>query len=145
MQLQYRGGTTFVNFPRNHSENGVRFVFAACEHKDFFCAHYLADAHRDRAFRDLVDTVEKAGIVAYGFFCEPYAVGDAVERRARLIKSDMSVAADAQNLNIDDGVLKQGGIPCTFFVDVFRRATGILTFFISTSIFENRLRVMKFT
>lgn len=79
------------------------------------------------------------------FFGEPYAVGDAVERRARLIKSDMSVAADAQNLNIDDGVLKQGGIPCTFFVDVFRRATGNIDVSHIDVDFENRLRVMKFT
>ena len=95
MPLQHGSGTTFVDFPRNHFENGVRFVFAACEHKDFFCAHYFADAHRDRAFRDLVYLTEKAGIVAYGFFGESYAVGDAVERRARLVKSDVSVAADA--------------------------------------------------
>ena len=97
-------------------QNGLGLGLAGGEEQHFVGRHDIGDAHGVCVFRNFIDGGEEAGVGLDGALSQGYAVGIADELFAGLVEADVSVAADAQKLQVnaahgaDQGIVLAAGL-----------------------------------
>src|ERR1700743_849804 len=132
MMLQRGGGDTRRDRPFDSLRDRSRLRRAAGEQQNAERFEKCADAHRSGGPRNFFAGLERFAIVVDGFFRQNFQARAGAKARSRLVESDMPVAADAEDLQVDsagvaDGLLVSGAIAIVIFrnravgdVDVFR-------------------------
>src|SRR5260370_34060285 len=82
---------------------GDRWLFggAVGEKQNYLRFENGADAHSDGALRNFFFGGKELAIVLDGFLAENFQAGARTEARGRFVESDVAVAADAENLQVD--------------------------------------------
>src|SRR5258708_35787349 len=81
---------------------------AICEKENPLCFENGADAHGDGALGNLFFGGEELAVVFDGFFAENFQTGSRTEAGGRFVESDVAVAADAADLQVDAARLANG-------------------------------------
>src|SRR5258708_15584512 len=81
---------------------------AICEKENPLCFENGADAHGDGALGNLFFGGEELAVVFDGFFAENFQTGSRTEAGGRFVESDVAVAADAENLQVDAARIANG-------------------------------------
>ena len=103
VRLQGGRGAELAHRAFDAALDRVLLVLAEREENDLLGFADRADAHGERALRDGLHVAleEETGVVLDRRGREVHDRGAALEGRAGLVERDVSVAADAQNLNVD--------------------------------------------
>ena len=103
MSLQYGSGAVDGHGTLHHALYGVCLVLACGDHYYLPCSHDARKAHRCGLGGHLGDvSVEESGVVAPGLLGKIHEVCKGIERAARLVEGDVSVASYAQHLDVYD-------------------------------------------
>ena len=88
----------------------ILLVSAGDNHNDLLGSHNGADTHSDGGLRNIVDGIEEALVGIDGHFRQLNLVGHSGEIIFRLVEADMSVVANAQQLQIHAAPLLDLGL-----------------------------------
>ena len=112
MSLERGSGAELGHRALDAALDGVLLVLAEREEDDLLRLADRADAHRERALRDGLHVAleEEAGVVLHRRRGEVDDRGAALEGRAGLVERDVSVAADAEHLDVDAAGLLDLGL-----------------------------------
>ncbi|MPN07706.1 hypothetical protein SDC9_154977 [bioreactor metagenome] len=84
----------------------LRLVFARCEQQKLFRAEDISHPHRDRARRNLVPRCKESRVRIDRTLVELFHMRAVIEHPPRLVKADVPIHANAEQLHID-GLLRQ--------------------------------------
>src|SRR5207248_2778347 len=101
MELQGGGGYGRRQRPLDGSGDGGGFGRAGGQEENSFGLENCADAHGDGALRNLFARRKKFAIVFRGVFAENLQASARADAGSRLIETDVSIAADAEDLQVD--------------------------------------------
>ena len=146
MEAQKGGGHLGGYGAKHHIINNLGFPLAAGGKEDFFCLHNGAYSHGNRLPRHLGAMGKKAGIGLDGGLGKVYHMGKFREMAAGLVKPNVAVVADAQQLDIhraDSG--QQFLILAAFLLGILGLAAGNMGIFLWNVYFVKEVLVHKIT
>ena len=101
MELQHRGGTFRSHIAGDHLLNGFGLVLAQGDDQNALGLHNGANAHGQCLGGHLLNGVKEAAVVLNGALLKGHHMGPPLEGVAGLVKGNVAVGADTQQLNIN--------------------------------------------
>ena len=92
---------SFTHLAFDKAIDGFGFVLASGDENDLLGFHDGSKAHRDGAGWDFADIVEETGIVLDGLLGKLSLMGKGIKWGAWLVESDMAIASDTKDLDVD--------------------------------------------
>ena len=93
------------NLWRDRSVEGIVDRLCLClttgKQEDLFCFHDTADPHGNGMCRNFIHRGKEAGIGTSGIFGKGYHMGCLDIRVSRLVETDMTIATDTEQLQVD--------------------------------------------
>lgn len=108
MELECGGADRGTDRTFNGFRDGVSFRFSRGENEDSSSFQNGADAHRDGTFWNFRSFWKKAAIVFDRFLRQFFQASAGSEAGIGLVETDVAIAADAENLEVDSAGLFNG-------------------------------------
>src|SRR6202030_2921313 len=108
VKLECGGGYRCGDWSLNGFGDGGGFGRATGEKENPLCLKNGPNAHGNGTLRDLFFSGKKLAVIFDGFFAEHFQASSRTQAGGRLIKSDVSVASNTENLQVNAPAIANG-------------------------------------
>ncbi len=122
MKLKNTCGNVFRNLAFDKPENSLSLIRAVRKNENLLRVHYVFKSHSESLTGNFVYTFKQSRIIFNRAFGKIDDMRNATERRAGFVERDVSVRADAENLNILLHFFEKGVISVALRLSVCRFA-----------------------